>query len=675
MASTAVRSPSPPASRLERAAHVALLAVPVVFALPVLYALGRALANTITQADPFFGDISGTTADARALHFGSPLYQDPADGYTPLIYTPLMTVLIAALDEIHLWDGWALVLTVGAELSLIATAAWLAYDRAAARDRAARACALGGAVGVGALAYWLMTFVPFNFVFAPRPDQLSWALALIGLVQVPAAARGSRRAAILAVLLLSAGFWTKQTAAPALAAAVLWLGIEALRSQVTWRRAAALAGALAAVNVAVLLAVDLFTAGWAWRFIVDYSPRRARVISARHSFNDLVESVLVPAAAAGLIWVGALLRRRDGERWPQEVTAIAGILILFAVVDAPVAVWFRQAQGAVHNMFLGVAWSLGLLLAVGWRLAARRPASLGVAVGVVAALFALSESARLARVAGDTVRAHVPPKAAGSFVGFEPPVLLRYARHHTLYHPAYPNLGARRESDLYPGSDNIETLLWSGVQPRYLVDALLNRRFDLVYMFENDLQRGDPDGYGRWEQNYFWKLNEIIRAKYRPVPRSRRALWRNRLAFVSLAGFYSPGPWERRPGPDPAPWMDGCFGPFEIAGASWRLAAGGGFWCRTAPGSGTLRLVATRANMSEVRADHLRAGPGAALGVRFKSLGRLEVRLGSWHVVRVLPPGGRADIGLPAGAHGALSVEASRGSGAEVDLSRATGRS
>jgi hypothetical protein len=671
MATTTVRTPSATPGRLERAAHAALLAVPVLFAVPVLYALGRALAQTIGEPHPFFGDISGTTTDARALHFGSPLYQDPADGYTPLIYTPLMAVLIAALDGIALWDGWALVLTIGAELALIALAAWLAYDRSA--THADRMAAALGAVGVGAVAFWLMSFVPFNFIFAPRPDQLSWALVLIGLAQVPAAAAGSRRATAGALVLLSVGFWTKQTSLPALLAAAAWLVIAAARGRARPARAAGLIAALVAINAAVLAAIDVLTAGWAWQFIVEFSPRRARLISLNHAVSDLGESVLVPAVAAALTWGAAALGRTKSERWPPGLTAIASILALFVLIDIPAALWFRQAQGAVHNMYLGIGWALGLLLAVGWALAARRAASLGAAAGIVLALFALSESARLARIAGDTVYAHVPAKASGSFIGFEPPALRRYAEHHRVYHPAYPGIGAHRKADFYPGSDNIETLLWSGVQPRYLVNALLGRRFDLVYLFENDGQRGDSDGYGRWEENYFWKLNEVIRAKYRRVTGPRRALVPARIVFVSLAGFYSRGAYEPRPGPDPAPWMARCFGPFRIAGASWRIAAGGGFWCRSRPGGSTLRLVATRANMSEIRVDDLHAGRGAVVPVRFKNFGRLEIRLGSWHVVRLLPGGGRTVVRLPAGARGALRVVASRGSGADVDLARATG--
>ena len=280
-------------------------------------------------------------------------------------------------------------------------------------------------------------------------------------------------------------------------------------------------------------------------------------------------------------------------------------------------------------------------------LARVRLSSLIVVAGLVTMLFAVSESTRVKKDIGGVAHAHVPPKDLRAWVGFQPPALRRYARNHLVYHPAYPGIGASREADLYPGGDNIETLLWSGVQPRYLVNALLKRRFDLVFLFENDGFRGDTDGYGPWEENYFWKLNQLITAKYRAATGPRRALKWAGLVFVPVASFYSTYVFERRPGPDRAPWMNRCFGPFHVEGATFRIAHGGGFWCRTRPGASTLRLVATPAALSEVRDDHFAAGPGAALAVRLAHRGAVRVSLGSWHAARSLAAGERALIPIP----------------------------
>jgi hypothetical protein len=653
--------------RADRLLRPLLLAVPVLFAVPILLGFAHSIIDLLGQRNPYFADISGTTADARALSFGVPLYQDPAAGYTPLIYTPLLTVLAAGLDKVYLWDGWVEALIIGADLALIAVAARPAWP-SAEEPPAERLAGIVGAIGVGAFAFWLMAFVPFNFALIPRPDQLAWCFALIGLILVPAANRGSRTAALGSVLLLSAGFWTKQTTAPAIATAVVWSVVAVWRGGTRPRQAALFVFALLGLNAIAFALAAALTDGWAWRLIVDVPSRRASVISTWHSIGSLFESVGAPAVYAGVAWGSVALLRERGTRWPTEITAVAGILALFVIVDAPAAVWFRQAQGAVHNMFLGIGWSCGLLFAAAWGVARRRLASLAIVAGLVLALFAVSES----KIAKEHLRAqahtHVPMKALRAWVGFEPPALLRYARYHLVYHPAYPGIGARRAADFYPGSDNVETLLWSGVQPKYLVDALLDRRFDLVYPFENDSLRGDADGYGRWEQNYFWKLNQVIRTKYRPATGPRRKLWRAGLVYVAIAPFYQFKVYERRPGPDPAPWMRRCFGPFRTAGVTWRIARGGGFWCRVAAGSATLRLVATPARMSELRDDHFTARPGAILMVRAKRAGEVRVSLGDWHAGRRLRSGDRARFVLPRGKTGALRVLASRTSGAEVRL-------
>jgi hypothetical protein len=470
------------------------------------------------------------------------------------------------------------------------------------------------------------------------------------------------------VLLLSAGFWTKQTTTPAVLTAVVWLIVAAVRGDARREVALGMTLALAALNGLVFAALTLFTDGWAWRFIVDIPSRRAKVISVGRSGKDLLEAVCIPLAAAAAAWWAAWMARRRGASWPRESASVAAILALFIVINAPFGVWFHQAQGAVHNMYVGIGWACGLLVAAAWGIARRRLPSLLVAAGLVLALFALSESTRLTKYAADELNAHVPKKSLRAWVGFEPPALLRYSRHHLVYHPAYPGIGVNREQDFYPGGDNVETLLWSGIQPRYLIKALLQRRFDVVFPFENDGFRGDSDGYGRWEENYLWKLNRMINTKYRPARGPLRRLKWAGLVFVPLAPFYSPFVLVRRPGPDPAPWMSRCFGPFRVPGASWRIARGGGFWCRTQPGSSTLRLVATPGVLSEIRVDGFRARPGAALELKLTRPGKVRVSLGPWHVLRRWAAPGRATIALPKDASGDLSVLATRGSGAEVRL-------
>jgi hypothetical protein len=174
---------------------------------------------------------------------------------------------------------------------------------------------------------------------------------------------------------------------------------------------------------------------------------------------------------------------------------------------------------------------------------------------------------------------------------------------------------------------------------------------------------------------------------------------------------------ERRPGPDPAPWMRHCFGPFHAAGTSWRIARGGGFWCRPGGRGPTLTLVRTRAAVSEVRADSAGGVADRSIAVSVPRSGSFAVAGGGgddrWRVQGEATAGGRmsllltvggrlfdavaarpgrvrlvfADAGparrglvaaadgsvvvrLPRGAEGATSLRASRGSDASFDLAQ-----
>ena len=113
---------------LQRLLRVGLAGLPVIFAVPILVALVQGIANIVAQGHPFFGDISGTATDARAITLGSPLYQDPAAGYTPLVYPPVMTLLSAGLDELKAWDGWTVILSIAQLPCICCMFRWMASD-------------------------------------------------------------------------------------------------------------------------------------------------------------------------------------------------------------------------------------------------------------------------------------------------------------------------------------------------------------------------------------------------------------------------------------------------------------------------------------------------------------------------------------------------------------------
>ena len=79
---------------------------PLLIGLPVLVAIVRSVVDVVSLGHPFFADLSGTSIDAYSIFLGGPLYKDPAAGYTPQGYPPVLPLLSAGLDHIHLWTGW-----------------------------------------------------------------------------------------------------------------------------------------------------------------------------------------------------------------------------------------------------------------------------------------------------------------------------------------------------------------------------------------------------------------------------------------------------------------------------------------------------------------------------------------------------------------------------------------
>ena len=93
--------------------------------------------------------------------------------------------------------------------------------------------------------------------------------------------------------------------------------------------------------------------------------------------------------------------------------------------------------------------------------------------------------------------------------------LRSWAKDHTLYLPVYSDLNVPRGGPLYPNEYNITDKLASGLQPMFLVRALLERRFDAVAPFSFvEFNDEYASGFGKYEENYMWKLNEVIAAGY-----------------------------------------------------------------------------------------------------------------------------------------------------------------
>jgi hypothetical protein len=332
----------------------------------------------------------------------------------------------------------------------------------------------------------------------------------------------------------------------------------------------------------------------------------------------------------------------------------------------------------------------------------------------VLALFALSESDGLRRTLKDA-NVGVGQKSFDFPVGDLPAALRAFARAHSVYHPVFSDLNVPARHAVYQDYDNIQALLAGGYQPRALVRTLLDRRFDAVYLFDESPSRERfASGYGKWEENYNWKLNQVLRARYGPPPPGLpSAVLNARVVLDYLGAYRSPGIRFRRPGPERAAWMRDCFGPFEIGRRSWRIAHGGGFWCRPGGRGSVLTMRGTPAPVSEVRSGRgpaagtigvaLPRRPGAAAEVACgASTLRLAVR-GDGRALASVAAGGRRRAALeprdrrpppqlrlqarlgagarlawtragravasdPATGSCVLSLRASRGSGASFDL-------
>ena len=245
------------AKLLDRALPVVLLA----FAAPVLAGIAISAVRLAATAHPSADFGTTVNADARALFLGGPLYQDPDEGYTGILYTPLAPAIVSLLYRLADWEGWSLVLALLASVALGAGVARVACGPHR-RSGADRARGLAEAVGLGALAWLLVSRIGINGLYEGRVDQLAWAFALGGLVALPAACRGSRGATALCLLGLSAAFWTKQNAIAASLAAAVWVLASAGLGRLTRRGALGFCAALAGLNLAILGTLDVLTRGW-----------------------------------------------------------------------------------------------------------------------------------------------------------------------------------------------------------------------------------------------------------------------------------------------------------------------------------------------------------------------------------------------------------------------------
>ncbi len=558
----------------------------------------------LAHPDPGFGYV--VFDDALQIYSGHWPWQDPATGYVGLIYPPGFSGLVAGLLHIRVWSGWGVLVSILSSLVLAGIAASVAYRRVG--TPAVKAARVLEAAAVGLTGWWLVTCSTIPGIDG-RADTTAWALAVGGMLLVPRALTGSRGAMVAAIVLLSLGLWTKQHAAGAAIAAVVWAVLACVAGVTTWRRVAVLATALAVINLAVLGVLSLTTDGWFSYYIFELPSNHYWGATPFHVLLRSVVQILwlplafatVTLAAAG-VWAGGLdsLRRRRGELVRSRDVQQLVLLLLFVIIVTPVAVYSERKQGSGDNQLIGPLWGLALLAALGWRVSGRRRGSrivTGLAVGILGLLglgyghrLRVEETvwaASMNRIRDVVTVTHLPEVPATS---------LAAAHGHTLYDWYHSDLGM---SDGHvPTSANACDLTAAGLSPVALEHAIATRRYDLMMLAPFATQPA-CSGFGKWEANYFWKLNALISAGYRSNP--------SRYPALIL---------ERRPGAAPIAAirkLETCFAPYRLGGVLFRIGAGGGFWCQSTPSDPRLTLGTIPTAFSKVLSDGVVTGVTGSL--------------------------------------------------------------
>ncbi|UDY37518.1 glycosyltransferase 87 family protein [Dermatobacter hominis] len=251
----------------------------------------------------------GMVDQVRRTLDGEPLYGPPTLTSIPYLYTPLFTLVGAALSWIVGVSPEPL-RAVSIASSLVAFWATARLVVAETGDRWA------GLVGAGVLA---ASYVICGAWFdVGRVDSLMLALTVAGALRIRTATTDAAAAAggVLLVLAVLA----KQDALLPAAAVLLWLVVA------DRRRAAVAAGTTAVGLLAAGIALQLSSGGWAWFYLVDV-PRSHEIVHG--SLLGFFTSDLRPFAWTGVAAVVALLaaRRRGTVRWWFVASYVASMVM------------------------------------------------------------------------------------------------------------------------------------------------------------------------------------------------------------------------------------------------------------------------------------------------------------------------------------------------------------
>jgi hypothetical protein len=337
---------------------------------------------------------------------------------------------------------------------------------------------------------------------------------------------------------------------------------------------------LLALNATAVVAIGVLTHGWALRWTVGLATR----FPVFNAVGGVTAEFARDLALVGAFLAVVLVQLRSRSDVLERKRPLPWLLLAAAAATAITGLWGRRLEGSSDHNFIGTVWCLALFATLAYRsLRVQAPRSAWLAVGAVAVTVLIPGQHWFALRRGDIV--------PGPTITETSPALLAYARSHVTYTPTGETFGAARDRLVYPTSQHLLNVIEGGYRPGFFLRALLHRRFDVVYPFEErELPFAAPRG--AFEDNFLWKVNQVIEAKY--LQSRATPLYAPSVAGGVVAPIHGFVP---RAGRDPAPWMNGCFGPFRLGPATFDISRGGGFWCRSRAG---LILRATPARVSEV---------------------------------------------------------------------------
>ena len=421
----------------------------------------------------------GMLGHALRLLEGEPLYAEPSARFVSFAYTPLYPIVLRLLAPVA-GVGYLPARAVSVAAFAAALVVAYAFVRRAGGSRAA---------ALGAAAIPAAAFGPTGAWYdLARIDSLFLGLTAAA-VAVAWWKRSGAAGPVAAAALMTAAFFTKQTALPFAAAVGLALVAVSARAAVLY------AATLTVLGGGLLAWAHLASGGWFWTY--------AFGLHRRHPFEAADAALVTPARlllllGPGLVLLGLALRRAR----PPDLLYTVGMALTGLVASALGA----GTEWSYHNALIpGVYFAA---LAVGVAAAtveARRPAlaplllaaTVACAPGGAVALAArVAPGAGLALPLGYDLRRYLP-SAADRARGAALVSRLAAAPGDVFVpgHSFYPRLAGK---PAYLHAMNLADLQGAGMRvPRDLLEAMRRKQFSLVVVDREDPEDGADDPVSR----------------------------------------------------------------------------------------------------------------------------------------------------------------------------------